>query len=216
MASASGSSSWGFRGLTVLLALLTVPSLASPTPQEETTPVESATPAKSADHATSAEPAAKPDPSEALRGGSHGNVDTYDYIVVGSGPGGAPIACNLAKANHTVLLLEAGDDQSDDITTQILALSGLKQTTRWDFYVKHYADKQQTLRHNYLTWRRADGSLWVGPGATAPSDAKLLGVHYPRGATLGGSSVINIAATWLPNDREWNDIASLTGDSSWR
>jgi choline dehydrogenase len=171
---------------------------------------------ESADPAAIAELVTEPGSSEALRTGGHGNVDTYDYIVVGSGPGGAPIACNLAKANHTVLLLEAGDDQSDEITTQILALTQLKQTTRWDFFVKHYADEQQTLRHNYLTWRRADGSLWVGPGATAPSNAQLLGVHYPRGATLGGSSVINVAAAWLPNDSEWDEIASLTGDNSWR
>ena len=35
--------------------------------------------------------------------------DVYDYIVVGSGPGGGPLASNLARANYSVLLLEAGD-----------------------------------------------------------------------------------------------------------
>lgn len=35
--------------------------------------------------------------------------DVYDYIVIGSGPGGGPIASNLARANYSVLLLEAGD-----------------------------------------------------------------------------------------------------------
>jgi choline dehydrogenase len=43
-----------------------------------------------------------------LTGGS--NVATYDYIVIGSGAGGGPLACNLAKAGYQVLLLEAGDD----------------------------------------------------------------------------------------------------------
>lgn len=38
-------------------------------------------------------------------------ANVYDYIVVGSGPGGAPVAANLAKAGASVLLLEAGDDQ---------------------------------------------------------------------------------------------------------
>jgi len=33
---------------------------------------------------------------------------TFEYIVVGSGPGGGPIASNLARAGHSVLLLEAG------------------------------------------------------------------------------------------------------------
>lgn len=35
--------------------------------------------------------------------------DVYDYIVIGSGPGGGPLASNLARANYSVLLLEAGD-----------------------------------------------------------------------------------------------------------
>jgi len=40
---------------------------------------------------------------------------TYEYIVVGSGPGGGPLASNLARAGHTVLLLEAGDDQTENL-----------------------------------------------------------------------------------------------------
>lgn len=40
---------------------------------------------------------------------------TYEYIVVGSGPGGAPIASNLARAGHSVLLVEAGDDQTENV-----------------------------------------------------------------------------------------------------
>ena len=36
---------------------------------------------------------------------------TYEYIVVGSGAGGGPLAANLAKAGHRVLLLEAGSNE---------------------------------------------------------------------------------------------------------
>ncbi len=32
----------------------------------------------------------------------------YDYVIVGSGAGGGPLAGNLAKAGYKVLLLEAG------------------------------------------------------------------------------------------------------------
>jgi choline dehydrogenase len=39
---------------------------------------------------------------------------TYEYIVVGSGPGGGPLASNLARAGHSVLLVEAGDDQTEN------------------------------------------------------------------------------------------------------
>lgn len=35
----------------------------------------------------------------------------YEYIVVGSGAGGGPLACRLARAGHKTLLIEAGDDQ---------------------------------------------------------------------------------------------------------
>ena len=52
----------------------------------------------------------------ALFGLAHAAVDnsTYDYIVVGSGPGGGPLAVNIAKAGHSVLLIEAGDDQTEN------------------------------------------------------------------------------------------------------
>jgi choline dehydrogenase-like flavoprotein len=42
-----------------------------------------------------------------------------------------------------------------------------------------------------------------------------LGILYPRGATLGGSSQVNaMNFAWAP-DNEWDYIAELTGDESW-
>lgn len=38
----------------------------------------------------------------------------FDYIVVGSGAGGGPLASRLARANNTVLLIESGDDQGQN------------------------------------------------------------------------------------------------------
>ena len=37
---------------------------------------------------------------------------TYDFIVIGSGAGGSPVAAKLAEAGKSVLLLEAGPDDS--------------------------------------------------------------------------------------------------------
>src|SRR4026209_1991545 len=34
----------------------------------------------------------------------------YEYVIVGSGAGGGPLAANLARNGHKVLLLEAGKD----------------------------------------------------------------------------------------------------------
>jgi hypothetical protein len=39
---------------------------------------------------------------------AQGSPDEYEYIVVGSGAGGGPVAANLARAGFRVLLLEAG------------------------------------------------------------------------------------------------------------
>src|SRR5687767_8558011 len=34
----------------------------------------------------------------------------FDYVIIGSGAGGGPLAARLARAGRTVLLLEAGAD----------------------------------------------------------------------------------------------------------
>ncbi|KAF4854559.1 Choline dehydrogenase [Colletotrichum siamense] len=103
---------------------------------------------------------------------------TYDYIVIGSGPGGGPLASNLARAGFSTLLLEAGDDESHDIGTA-LANGGYALTTSnsWGFWVKHHADPEVELRHNHLTWRFPNGTFWVGNGERAPPGAELMGVH---------------------------------------
>lgn len=37
----------------------------------------------------------------------------YEYIVIGSGAGGGPVAARLALAGHKTLLIEAGGDPPD-------------------------------------------------------------------------------------------------------
>ncbi|KAH6620086.1 hypothetical protein C7974DRAFT_458005 [Boeremia exigua] len=144
-------------------------------------------------------------------------ADVYDYIVVGSGPGGGPLAVNLARAGFKTLLLEAGDDESADKRTQALALMQvpIAPNLGWSFWVRHYDDDEQTKRYQRLTWRLPNGDLWVGPGSSAPAGAEMLGVQYPRGSSLGGSTLVNAAFTILPSERDWNGIEELTGDSSW-
>ena len=40
----------------------------------------------------------------------------FEYIVIGSGAGGGPLAANLAQAGFKVLLMEAGGDPcSEDV-----------------------------------------------------------------------------------------------------
>jgi choline dehydrogenase len=145
--------------------------------------------------------------------------NTYDYIVVGSGPGGGPLASNLARAGYSTLLIEAGDDESSEPSSNVaayFATTGINEKLHWDFWVKHHDDMERTKKYNHLVWRKTNGDLWVGPGSKAPAGAKVLGVHYPRGATLGGSTIVNAGAVFLPSDSDWDHIKDLTGDNTWR
>lgn len=117
--------------------------------------------------------------------------DTYDYVVVGSGPGGGVLASNLARANYTVLLIEAGD-------TSTVGSSGGQYPPQitWDFFVKHYSDDKKNKMNNHVVWKTSAGRYWVGAGSsTPPAGSTFLGIYYPRGATLGGSSMINEMCT---------------------
>ena len=66
--------------------------------------------------------------------------EEYDFIVVGSGAGGGPLACRLAEANFKTLLIEAGNDQGDNVNTSIPAFQGVvaqDAKVRWDVSPQH-------------------------------------------------------------------------------
>lgn len=126
------------------------------------------------------------------------NNNTYEYIVVGSGPGGGPLAANLARAGHSVLLLEAGDDQTENVNVSQwlnFNIAGNDPATRWDFFVKHSDDEAREARYQHRTWRKPDGGFYVG--IDAPAESKPLGIYYPRAGTLGGCAMHNGCLTMV-------------------
>lgn len=140
----------------------------------------------------------------------------YEYVIVGSGPGGGPFAARLAIAGHRVLLLEAGDDNGADLNQQVPAFN-LKSTEdiaqRWDYYVNHYPDSARQQKDSKLTWTTPTGELYVGLDPPAGSTQK--GIFYPRAGTLGGCGSHNALITIYPHESDWSNIASITGDDSW-
>lgn len=141
---------------------------------------------------------------------------TYDYIVVGSGPGGGPLACDLARAGYSTLLVEAGSDMGNDEIYSVMSnfnTAGNDEDSRWDFWVKHSSNDTREKEFAHYTYRQANGDFYVG--TNPPKDAVALGIQYPRAGTLGGCAMHNGGVCSLPQDEDWNIIVEKTGDASW-
>lgn len=144
-------------------------------------------------------------------------LEDYEYVIVGSGAGGGPLAARLALAGYSVLLLEAGDDEGDTVYESIPAFfpaASEYDPMSWDFFVRHYGDNStREAQNSKATYELPDGTEYIG--LDPPEGAVLKGIWYPRAATLGGCGAHNAMITIYPHESDWSQIQELTGDDSW-
>ncbi|KAK7035857.1 choline dehydrogenase [Favolaschia claudopus] len=114
--------------------------------------------------------------------------DVFDFVVVGSGAGGGPLASRLAENGFSVFLLDAGNDVNTFNTTlpAYFARATEDETTELAYNIKEFSDPDSRI-------------AW-----------------YPRARGLGGSTIHNaliniIAAT----TEDFNNVSTIFNDPSW-
>lgn len=129
----------------------------------------------------------------------------WDYVIVGSGAAGGTLAARLAESGMRVCVLEAGGDPLASSAARLPedydvpgfhAFACENPAMSWNFQVRHYADEARQARD--------------------PKYRPGVGVLYPRAAALGGCSAHNAMIFVQPHASDWDRIAHLTGDPSWR
>lgn len=118
--------------------------------------------------------------AQALQGG-------YDYIVVGSGSGGAVVAGRLAaESDASVLVLEAGDtDQINAVLNPLMWPTNIRSDRDW------------------------------GYSATPSEHVNGRSLILPMGKVVGGGSSINVMIWARGHKNDFDFWASETGDDAW-
>ena len=126
---------------------------------------------------------------------------SFDFIVVGSGAGGGVLASRLARNDKglRVLLIDAGSDPRTYNHYQVPAFHALATEDpglRWDYFVEHFSDPDLAAKDEKYA-----------PGK---------GIFYPRASAVGGCTAHHAMITVYPDPSDWDDIATMTADDSWR
>lgn len=115
--------------------------------------------------------------------------ETYDFIVVGAGPGGATVAGRLSEVEDwNVLVLEAGKDES--IYTDIPALAS------YLFFTDYNWGYTSEKRDNQCLGSKDQRCVW------------------PRGKGMGGGSIINYMIYTRGNRKDFDDYEKA-GNTGW-
>ncbi|KAF7328864.1 Choline dehydrogenase [Mycena venus] len=115
-------------------------------------------------------------------------TDVFDFVVVGSGAGGGPLASRLAENGFSVFLVDAGNDVNTFNTTlpAYFARATEDETTELAYNINEFSD----------------------PGSRI--------AWYPRARALGGSTIHNAMINIIAGTQgDFNDIAATFDDQSW-
>jgi choline dehydrogenase len=139
-----------------------------------------------------------------------------DFILVGAGAGGAPLAARLAERGYTVLVAEMGPDRPEkpaDAVVENTDVPLLHPEVTEDprhalrYFVKHFdSDPKDSL----------DPKLYPPKPHDTDPPADEHGIFYPRAQGLGGCTVHNAMITVSGPSEDWDQVAEATGDESWR
>jgi choline dehydrogenase-like flavoprotein/cytochrome P450 len=170
------------------------------------------------------------DSAPMLRAAESPETTPFDYVVVGSGAGGGPLAARLALEGRRVLVIEAGVDPATgealadpraaptdpDTMRELYAVPAYNGASTedprmsWEFSVRHYEDdarQRQDTKYN----AQKDPSA-----GTANRNEGKGGIFYPRASALGGCTAHHAMVMVRPNDEDWERVAETTGDETWR
>ncbi|WP_182864691.1 GMC oxidoreductase [Rhodopirellula sp. JC639] len=145
----------------------------------------------------------------------------FDYIIVGSGAGGAPLAARLARAGKRVLVIEAGTNHTQrgprdggNEVSRVPLLHGASTEhpdLSWRFFVDHYPRNGAGQLPDGID----EDPKWHTPDAQQGEDDSHKGIFYPRAAGIGGCTIHNAMITIAGPESDWDDLADFLQDPSW-
>jgi len=146
-----------------------------------------------------------------------------DFIIVGSGAGGGPLAARLAERGYQVLVLEMGPlkpAKENDAFVENTEVPLLHPETTEDprhslrFFVKHFDHDPAGSLDQKINLPSQNPSHSIPANTVHPADED--GIFYPRSQGVGGCTIHNAMITICGPPDDWDEIAEMTGDESWR
>lgn len=138
-------------------------------------------------------------PSEYVGSWSIEESSKFDFIIVGSGAGGGPLAAGLAKEGYTVLLLEAGDHKTNSLSTTPVfhAKASDDPLLNWSYFVGQYANESRYKGFEYQN---------------SKYQKQQEGIYYPRASGLGGCTRVNALISLYPDHQDWKGLSAQLGN----